>query len=211
MRRRTRRQRKAVLLLMMFAFFVAMWCFIIIERNLRPTLIALAEARARVIATEAINDAVSAKLAQDNAAINLVTIRTDNTGRVTFLQANTAEVNRLASETALYVQNRLKNISSQKVTIPLGQVLNSQIFANFGPKIRVTIIPVGTVQTDFTNQFEEAGINQTRLTIYLLVKCKVQVVVPMVSNFIEVTSHVPVSDSIIVGEVPTDYWNFRLK
>ncbi|HYE80527.1 MAG TPA: sporulation protein YunB, partial [Clostridia bacterium] len=49
--------------------------------------------------------------------------------------------------------------------------------------------------------FAEAGINQTRLKIYLMVRTDVQIIVPLASNKIDVTTHIPISETIIVSDV----------
>jgi sporulation protein YunB len=83
------------------------------------------------------------------------------------LQANTMSMNRIAAETALRIQESLRQMGTKKVGIPLGSVLGSEIFANLGPSFNIDILPMGTVIVDFITDFEEAGINQTRHKIYL--------------------------------------------
>ncbi len=76
-----------------------------------------------------------------------------------------------------------------------------------GPDIRVRMTPVGSVSVDFTDEFHAAGINQTRHKIYLLLKTQVKIVVPLGSEVINVSTRVPISESIIVGDVPQTYVN----
>jgi sporulation protein YunB len=88
--------------------------------------------------------------------------------------------------------------------IPISNIFGSLVFANSGPRISVNIQPAGTVNVDFYTDFEEAGINQTRLKIYLIVKTDVQIIAPLASNKIDVTTHIPVSETIIVSDVPKE-------
>lgn len=176
------------------------YSYYITERNIKPTLIAMSEINARLIATQAINDAVNNKIS-NNSFSQLVDIRTDNNGRIAMIQANTVQMNKLASETSLEIQKEIKEIGITDLKIPISNIFGSQIFANAGPKISVSIQPAGTVKVDFYTDFEEAGINQTRLKIYLIVKTDVQIIVPLASNKIDVTTHIPVSETIIVSDV----------
>ncbi len=176
--------------------------FIIIEKNISPTLLAIAEARARLIATEAINEAIKNKVANNISYKDMITIHKNVNGEVTLIQINAMEVNRIESETALYISQTLRKITMGGIAIPLGQVTGSQILANFGPKIKVSIIPVGTVEVDISEAFEEAGINQTRHKIFLAIKTWVKIVVPMVSSNVQVATHIPIAETIIVGNVP---------
>jgi sporulation protein YunB len=121
------------------------------------------------------------------------------------IQANTVVMNKLASETSLEIQKVIKGIGVTYLKIPISSILGSQIFANTGPRINVDIQTAGTVYVDFYTDFEEAGINQTRLKIYLIVKTDVQIVIPLATNKVDVTTHIPVSETIIVGDVPESY------
>lgn len=183
--------------------------FIIIERNISPTLLAIAEARARLIATEAINEAIKNKIANNVSYKDMITIHKNINGEVTLIQINAVEVNRIESETALYISQALRKITMGGIAIPLGQVTGSQILANFGPRIKVSIIPVGTVEVDISEAFEEAGINQTRHKIFLDIKTWVKIVVPMVSSNVQVATHIPIAETIIVGNVPNVILEFE--
>jgi len=183
--------------------------FIIIERNISPTLLAIAEARARLIATEAINEAIKNKIANNVSYKDMITIHKNINGEVTLIQINAVEVNRIESETALYISQALRKITMGGIAIPLGQVTGSQILANFGPRIKVSIIPVGTVEVDISEAFEEAGINQTRHKIFLAIKTWVKIVVPMVSSNVQVSTHIPIAETIIVGNVPNVILEFE--
>lgn len=185
--------------------------FLAIEKNIAPTVLAIAEARARLIATEAINDAINKKIAHNIQYKDLVTIHKTNMGEVALIQVNTVEINRLESEAALYVSDSLRKITMAGISIPVGQVTGSQILASFGPRIKVDLIPVGTVEVDVSEAFEEAGINQTRHKIFLDIKTTVKVVVPMVSANAQVVSNIPITETIIVGKVPNTILDFNIR
>lgn len=177
------------------------YTYYIVERNIKPTILAMSEIRARLIATEAINKAVSNKIG-NNTFDNMVDYKTDNNGRIALIQANTVLMNKLAAETSMEIQKEIKEIGISYLKIPISSIFGSQIFANTGPRINVDIQPAGTVKVDFYTDFEEAGINQTRMKIYLIVKTDVQIIIPLASNKVDVTTHIPVSETIIVSGVP---------
>lgn len=176
--------------------------FIWIEENIRPTFLAIAEARAKIIAFDAINEAINERVAQNIMYEDLVLVDKDSDGQITMAQTNTMEINRVQAETVRRVQNTLRRIEGEKVNIPLGQVLGSQILATYGPSIPVTLVPIGTVHVDVSHSFSEAGINQTRHKIYLEVYADVQVVIPFISTSREVKTAVPVADTLYMGDVP---------
>lgn len=173
--------------------------------NIKPLLLAISEMRARTIAVQLINEAIISELTYKIKYDDLFIVRTDNDNRITMLQANTMAMNRIASETALNIQESLRQMGTKKVGIPLGSILGSEIFANFGPRLNIDILPMGTVIVDFITDFEEAGINQTRHKIYLAVNTQVRVVLPLVSDVVDVATRIPVAETIIVGDIPQSY------
>jgi sporulation protein YunB len=160
----------------------------------------MSEINARLIATQAINNAVNSKIGT-NSFEHLVDFETDKNGKIALIQANTVQMNKLAADTSLEIQKEIKAIGTTALKIPISNIFGSQIFANTGPKISVNIQPAGTVDVDFYTDFEEAGINQTRLKIYLIVKTDVQIIIPLARNKVDVTTHIPVSETIIVSGV----------
>ena len=138
----------------------------------------------------------------------LIIVKMDNRGRVVFIQPNTMEFNKLAADTTIQVQDALGRLTEENIYIPIGQVLGSQILASFGPKIVVSILPIGTVQVKVIDKFEQAGINQTRHLVQLVATTNIKIVVPLVSKTVSVTTQVPVAEYVVVGEIPNTYVQF---
>ena len=61
---------------------------------------------------------------------------------------------------------------------------------------------VGNISTSYESKFESAGINQTRHKIYLNISAKVRLKLPMNNDDIDVSTQIPVSDTIVVGKIP---------
>lgn len=195
----------------LYAFIIILIALILffyfyIEKNIKPKLMAMSEIKARLFATEVINDAVIKKV-ELNSFGDLIIIKTDNQGKVTLVQANTKEMNRLAVETSKDIQKELENIRRKNIKLSIGNIVGSQIFADAGPYININIQPAGSVGVNFTTEFIEAGINQTRLKIYMHVSTKVQIIVPFAGDKVDVAINIPVSETIIVGDVPESYIN----
>ncbi len=196
----TGKQRLAIVLLVIA--LIALQILNLLDRNLRPSLEAIASARAKVIATQAINEAINTKIAQEIKYGLLITVHTDFNGKPSWAQVNTMEVNRIVAATTLRVQESLAALRGEVVRIPLGQAFHSELLSSMGPRIPFTIIPIGTVNVEVTDAFEQAGINQTRHKIYLDVYTDVRIVIPFVTSTVTVTSQVPIADVTYLGEVP---------
>lgn len=116
-------------------------------------------------------------------------------------------MNKIASDVTLDIQEKLKQIKTASAYIPIGNALRSQILAQYGPKLKIGIEPVGIVNVDFGTEFEASGINQTRHRIFLIIKTTVKVIIPLTSSTKEVVSQMPVCETIVVGKVPQNYVN----
>lgn len=201
-------ERKWIVLVVMI--LVVIWVFNKVETHLKPTLLAIAEARATAIATTTINNVINEEIAKDTDYQSLVSVKVDNRGRVVLMQPNTVEFNRIASHITIKVQEGLQKIQEEKIRIPVGQVFGSQILASYGPKITITVIPIGTVQVKVIDSFEQAGINQTKHMIYISANTQVRIVIPLVSKSVDVATRVPISEYVVIGEVPNTYVQFPL-
>jgi len=181
--------------------------FLYFDRKLVPIIQVLGEFRAQDIITKVINQSVSEVVGQGIVYEDLVKIQRDEDGNITFMQADTIMLNQIASNITTYVQEGLEKVKTQKESIPLGSITNSQLLAQYGPKLRLGITPLGTVNVNFGTEFDQSGINQTRHRIFLVIDTKVKVIIPLSSNNIEVTTYVPLTEVIIVGKVPVNYFN----
>lgn len=181
--------------------------FILVDRAIKPTIIAMSEAKVEYIAILAMNNSVSKVLDSDINYTQLSNVILDKNGKISLIQYDTIIINKLARETSTLAQDEIRSLGEEGITVPLGSVTRSKILSGMGPDIRVRMIPVGSVSVDFTDEFHAAGINQTRHKIYLLLKTQVKIVVPLGSEVINVSTRVPISESIIVGDVPQTYVN----
>lgn len=182
----------------------------LVDKKIKPTVLTIAEIKAKQIASKAINESIHDRISDDIRYQDLYFIRTDSEGNITFMQANTIMMNKLAAEVALTVQQKMQKIGSEdsnNIRIPLGNILGSQLLAQYGPKVNVKVTTIGRVTVDFYTEFEQSGINQTRHKIYLQVNTQVKTVIPFTSQTMPVQSTVPIAETIIVGRVPENYVN----
>ena len=179
---------------------------IVTEVNLRPIILNTAESRVRAIALDAVNSAIARNL--DHVTYeDLITVSRDNAGRVTLLQANTVNMNRISTQTALTAQQYIADIGEQSLRISVGSATGNPLLAGRGPEFVIKVIPVGAVSTEFVTEFQSAGINQTRHKVYIRIKAVMRVVIPTGARQVEVLSQVPVAETVIVGQVPQSYVN----
>ena len=199
------RRRLALFCLLMCLVLIA-GCILFVEGNLTRVVLSLAQAQARAMAVRILNEAAAELLATGEVTYDaLMHVTTDEGGQVRLIQANTPEMNRLASRVSLISQEKLQSAGDQVVRIPLGSALGMTLFAGAGPKIEVQVLPVGSVHAEFHTDFQTAGINQTRHRVTLVLTAQVQLVIPTGAQTVEATTQVAMAESIIVGEVPDTF------
>jgi sporulation protein YunB len=181
--------------------------FIYIDNSLTPTIKVLAETKAEELANRSINKSVAKIIKDEVNYSDLMNTKVDNEGKITMIESNTVMMNKVASDVALRIQEELKQVKTTTSYIPIGTALGSPILAKYGPQLKVSIEPIGTVYVNFKTDFEDAGINQTRHRIYLEVNTKVKVVIPLTTDTKEVKAEIPICETVIVGDVPNSYIN----
>ncbi len=198
-------------LLMAALVFVAFWVTIFwVESHLRPIVEQMATARVNYLASKAVNTAISTRLSEEDVSYgDLVIFEKDYLGGITALKTDMIKINRLKADIINHVLDALQKIGPTELGVPLGNVINGELFSGRGPLIPVRIVPLGTASADFHNVFSSAGINQTRHQIMLEVTVDISVLLPGYAAATEVLVQVVVAETIIVGGVPDSYTHFE--
>ncbi len=195
--------------LYLLVFLVLLMAFLVLmERNLSATILAIARMKADNIATTALTDAIES-VAQDVDYRDLILIEKDAAGRVVMMQPDTGKIMSLAARATAAIQDQLVMLTERTIPIPLGLILGSRVFANVGPSIPLTLVPLGRVDTNIVQSFEQAGINQTLHVIILQVETAVQIIVPFFNEEVVVRAQYPLAQALIAGEVPHTYFNWE--
>lgn len=180
---------------------------IFVDTSLKPTMNAVAEVRVRYYAVDIMNRAIKQVTAANDNIRSVVEVLTNADGSVKLVQTDSVEMNRLSTLVSQTAQDMLQELTEINISIPLGSILSNGIFSGKGPNIIVNMVPAGAVNTSFSTEFENAGINQTRHRVYLEVTAQVRMVAPLSGSAIEVKTVVPITEMIIVGDVPDTYIN----
>lgn len=200
------------------AFFIALVIFltftiqffVVVEQRLEPTLLILASQKAEQLAKQAIADAITKRIAQQGVDFNeIVKMEKDQEGRIQAVQFNFKEYSRIVGETTSRIQTRLKEFEEEKVdrTIPLGLATGSSFLAQLGPDLPVTFVPIGSVKTRLETKLEEAGINMVLATVYIFVEVDLRIVIPFATDQKTVKTEIPITHSLIIGDVPSYLYN----
>lgn len=198
-----RKTRRRVVFALVAFFLIGL--IVLVQVNVTNVLKSIAEASMRSITTIAVNDAVYYTLSDQIRYEDLVTVERGAGGEIQAISSNSFQINRIARDTAYMSQQNLKKMSEDGIEIPLGAFSGIEAWAGFGPRINIKIIPISNVECRFVSEFESAGINQTKHSIYLQIVADISIVMPSgTSNFASLTP-VLICESVLVGKVPDTY------
>ena len=203
-------RRKKWMRRMLLAALLLTALLLLIDQNFRPIVYSLAEARCAAMATRALNGALTEALDGGINYEDLMNVRMDEKGQVALLSANTMRMNLLADRAGDAALRKLEAVSNQQVSVPLGAALGMTLLAGSGPGIPISIVPIGSVQTNFETEFEACGINQTRHKVFLQLSASIRIVIPTGAKTTNVTANMLVAESIIVGKVPESFVGYNL-
>lgn len=202
--RRRRRRILFVKLLVVFALIVSILVYI--ESRLGPIVRQMALARVAYIAGKAMNDAINEQIEKDVEQFeDLIQFHKTTDGVITAYTPNYGKINLLKASIIGTVMEKINNLDTSQLNIPLGNIINGEVLSGLGPKIPIRILPVGTAEARFATAFSSAGINQTRHQIIVEVTVDISVVLPGMQTGTQVTSQVNVAETVIVGNVPNTY------
>lgn len=216
------------MVLVIVCIFLSMW---VIDRNITPTLMEIAEIQTDTYATRAINSAV--RFAEDYNFEDVVDITYDDEGHpavYNWNQSAVSEINRVTTDRVEeYFQNANRGDPlefenprdepydygegaeaevAQDPTvfeIPLGQVTGNTMLANLGPKIPINMQLAGSVRTNVVRDTEPLGINGSWVSLYIDVEADVQIVVPFTTEVTTVSTEIYIDSGAIMGDVPEFY------
>lgn len=140
---------------------------------------------------------------------DLCTIDRDSEGRIRLISLNVVNVNKLNSQIALEIQEKLNDSTSSKFYIRLGSFTGSKLLSGRGPNVEVRMSTIGSVTTDIKSEFEETGINQTLHKIYIDINCNVSMLSPFKDIDEQITAQVLLSETVISGDIPDSYYDLE--
>ncbi|MBQ8830131.1 MAG: sporulation protein YunB [Oscillospiraceae bacterium] len=203
---------KYILTKVLVVLLVLTAAFAVIMAELEPALEKMAAIMISNDVTEYLNDAVAETVKDGEFRYgDLVTIERDSNGDVAAISSNMARINLLQTEIASYVMEKLSDRMKTSIKIPFGNLVGGTIMSGRGPDIPVRILSVSNFYTDFSNDFTEAGINQTRHRIIIDFEVEIDMLIPGGTVRESIDASVVVAETVIVGDVPNTFTEFSAR
>ncbi|MCL2618290.1 MAG: sporulation protein YunB [Defluviitaleaceae bacterium] len=177
-----------------------------IDDRLMPIVTAQTNEMARNI----MNRAIDASLVYAGAGLDtsdFVVKTFDADGMVLSLNVNTMLVNLVCNAMAVNMSSILGPPKSERLHIPIGSLLNVDVFGNVGPTIPVSFRYVGGAVVDYETEFRAVGINQVNFRLWVVVDSSIRVVNPLEDKDVMMTRKIALIDTVFSGRVPHMYLN----
>lgn len=179
---------------------------IALDMGIRPMVREAAASQTQIAVNRMIQRAVLEVLEEDGLRYqSFVSLQQNQSGETTALITDTVLINRLQGELLEKILQTLQQYRELKLELPLGSLTRIQFLAGRGPLVALRLRPVGLVKTKIINQFDEAGINQTRHRIQLQVTVDMLSLLPGYRISSQAQCNVILAETIIVGLVPDAY------
>lgn len=170
-----------------------------------PVIMTTSESKVRSLTLRAVNSAVAEVVAESVLYNDLISVVTNKDGDIVMMQANSIMINRLSKELVKIAQNKLELIGKEGVRIPIGNFSGMPILVGRGPEVKIRLLPIGSITCSFDSYFTEAGINQTLHRIYVNIEAVVTMIMPLKNRTISNDLQVLISESILIGKIPSTY------
>ena len=201
--RKIRLRRRWMVILLLLALLVPA---AVMRMRLFPMVEELAVTRVTNQTARLINDAIDAQI-RDGVVdySNMVLLEKDDTGAVTALKTNISEMNALKTRILDTVNEVILQLNVEEIGVPIGNLLVPTLFSGRGPYLPVKVLTVRSSEAAFSNQFTQAGINQTLHQIIMTITIDMTIVTPAGTEQVDTSSQVVVAETVIVGTVPESY------
>ena len=197
--KKRRRRRRLLLLLALLLMGAVAW----LKWQYLPTVRRLVTLEVDDETSDLVTESVDAVLSRENLTYEeLIRLQTDETGCVTSLSADLPRANRLRAASLMELSRRIPTRTDRTIPVPLGNALLPVLFSGRGGAVRLRILSLRTSDAEFANSFTSAGINQTLHSVDLNVTVLARVLCPAGILELEITTRVPVAQTVIVGRVP---------
>ncbi len=177
-----------------------------VDARIRPILHRLAHDEAKYNVTNIMNKAFSQTLSSSDISYSdIVRVSRDAQGKVTSVEANAESVNRIITDTVNSAYEQISADVSIRCGISVGSLTGLALLQSKGFEIPVMSQLSRYVEYKIVSSFTDAGINQTKHSVYLHITSNMYTYIPGEKMNDKITAEYLLAETVIVGEVPEAY------
>lgn len=184
---------------------VGVLCGLVTGFVVNPAAYAACEVKVRAEMVAALNRASLAGLDGAVAYDDLFTVEKDAAGKIVLIGANTPKINQIVKSVAEEARVQTLARAEEGVAVQLATFAGISYLSGAGGSVTFDVQPAGAVDVKLESQFLTAGVNQTLHRLVARFSAAFDLILPLSSREIRVTSEMLVCENVLVGEVP-DIW-----
>jgi sporulation protein YunB len=178
-----------------------------VERHIRPVLLTVVQYESSRYANAAFNDAIADNIAEDpDSYEGLYHVTCNAAGDIVSVQADPLAMNRLASRLTQRVEAELNAQEGSCLDVPVGTLLGVQALAGRGPELHLRVLPEFYVTSQIYDRLESAGINRTKLSIYVHFTLCLSVLMSGYSTSVTEENEICLTQILLAGDTPNVLW-----
>ena len=171
-----------------------------------PIIKSYSSAEIRKLTDKAVNLSVSNVINRTISYDNLIDVLYDANGNIVSFSANQYEINSISREIVKETERELNKMSDIGLFLNVGTMTGMPFLMGKGPKLKINLVPVGSVDSSFESKFDSVGINMTKHSLLLNINLHISMVLPIKTYDFYLTNQVMLAESILLGKVPEVYF-----
>ncbi len=175
--------------------------FVYFRRNVYTHI----ETSARASVLTAINDCVNLAAADFLKGYNyedLVHVTKGADNKPIMMQADSVQLSVIARAIGTACQEKINTSMPENIQFYSGSFFDKVLFSSKGDFVDIPLRVISNVSTDIQNVFIASGINQTRHSIFVVLRVDSDVVQPLITETLKFKTVVLLAETILIGEVP---------
>lgn len=136
---------------------------------------------------------------------SICSLKYGSDGNVVLVSTDSQKLNEISVFLADNCYECLNNLILGGYFVPAGVFSGIKLLSGFGPDVNIKLVTVLSVQCAFVREFMSAGINQTRMTLSLVINCDITIYSIFEKKNYNGLIEALVYDNVIVGKVPEVY------
>jgi len=185
------------IIVVMIIICMLIFVFIGFVKIARDRLVVYTKQKAINQAMKSISEIIDDKFIK---SLELNNIINDNNENKTFI--NATEINKIIKLANNILSESINEANVEKLFIPIGVLVNETLYNESGLGFYVKSKPISSYTTDISVEVNDYGINNSMISIYLIIKVNVEILFPLNKESEFVESKIPLTMVIVEGDVP---------
>lgn len=209
---------KIIICIVLITVIISFWLVKTLFDKVSPIIMEYSKSEMKKVASTLINKAITNDILEEMSLEELFIIDKSTNEEVVTIMLDPSIVNKAVSRATDAVEDNLKrvelrdetvlndfNINENCFFVPVGVAFGSPFLNNIGPKIPIKLKMIGNVTSGIVSEVEEYGINNSLITISMEISVEIQVILPLMTDYINITNYIPIAIKMIQGKVPVYY------